>query len=135
MLQSLNDSIRSVVSAFQQPASAQQITDQAIQSDTGLFPHRDVPFVARPPFLFPPVTGRTPGASRPEDFAASFFSSKTGNKSWLAFAQSDRDYGRRAEYAQGSDQVVRAAGKFTTETPFGCAQGRRRHGGIYEHLN
>src|SRR5713226_518176 len=75
------------VVSLQQPLPAEQIPDQAVERDTGCFLQGDIPLVACPSFLLPPVSGGTPGTGGPENFPAYFLALETNNMSRPAFLQ------------------------------------------------
>src|SRR5260370_8669021 len=102
MMQSLNDSIPSVIRSLHEPASAEQIVYQAIEGDIFVL-QGDVPLIARPGFALPPVAGRAPRAGLPEHVALHFFLLCTNHAGWLAALKSYAGAQRRAETARSGD--------------------------------
>src|SRR5579872_616560 len=95
-----------VITPFQNRLSLKPITDQAIQSDASFFLHCDVPLVARPAFLLPPVSGRAPGSGGPENFPLHFFARGAGDVCRPTVLNSYRDVDRRTEDAQRGHEII-----------------------------
>src|SRR5260370_28620617 len=87
MMQSLNDSIPSVIRAFHEPASAEQIVYESVEGNGVFVLQGDVPLIARPGFALPPIAGRAPGAGFPEYVALYFFFLCTNHAGGLAAFQ------------------------------------------------
>src|SRR5580692_6665384 len=117
-----------VIRSFQKPFSIKTIANQAIQSDDSFSLHRNVPFITRPALLLPPVSGRAPWSSGPENFSLHCFIFGVVDVRRPAVLHGDCDVDRRTEDTQRSHEVV------TTETPSGYAQGRLRRRGIHRSL-
>src|SRR5579863_10510240 len=69
----------SVIRTFHEPASAEQIVNQAVESNIVCVLQSNVPFIAGPGFPLPPVAGTTPGAGLPEHTSVYFFSLRAGH--------------------------------------------------------
>src|SRR5581483_7492427 len=95
--------MKSVVGPFHCPLAAQQIADQTIKRDLGFGLNSDVPFIPRPRILFPPISGRAPGAGGPDNFSGNFFSLGTLHARRLPLAQSDLRESRGTKNSQRGD--------------------------------
>src|SRR5205807_7866829 len=78
----------SVIRSFHEPASAQKIMHQSVESDAVCVLQRNVPLVTRPGFALPPVAGTAPGAGLPQHTALHFFFLRTGHAGQFPVFQS-----------------------------------------------
>src|ERR1700682_4280469 len=104
MIQSLNNSIPSVIRSFHEPTSAEQIVYESVEGDSIFALQGDVPFVARPGFSLPPVAGGAPGASLPEHIALYFFFLCTNHMGRMTALKRYAGAERRTEAAQSGDR-------------------------------
>ena len=63
----------------------------------------DVPFVARPSFLFPPIAGRTPWTGSPDDFSTQILSFLAKEANGHTFPHGDFCAHARTEQSKCSD--------------------------------
>src|SRR5215472_4439856 len=89
----------SVIGSFHKPASAEQVMDEAIENKVGGALNSDIPFITSPWFLLPPVTGRAPGTSLPEDVTIGDIIVVTDDAGGNAVAHSDHRLMRGVEQA------------------------------------
>src|SRR5712692_5974314 len=106
--QSLNESMiqYSVVSSLHIPSPAEQIADQAIQCNATFPLQSDVPLIARPSLLVPPIAGRAPWAGCPDDLSLYWFALGASDARRLAIPQRHCGVHRRTENAQRGDGAI-----------------------------
>src|SRR5262245_46148528 len=103
MARSSDHPIPSVITPFQKPPASKHVVDQAIEHDATPFFYGDVPFIAHPGVLFPPIAGGAPGAGGPHDIARDLISFVRRNVRGLAVLVIHADENRGTKNPESGD--------------------------------
>ena len=94
-----------VIASFQHPSPGEHVVNQSIEHDSGFVLYGNVPFVADPGVLLPPVTGAAPGPGGPEHIGGDVISRFRKNVSGFAVLLFHSNQNRRSKNSQCGDQI------------------------------